>query len=57
MEIGAIADSAGAEAADPPRRAANMSFRCAIPNAIYMETSGQQRMVKKGKCWLLKSRA
>jgi hypothetical protein len=57
MEIGAIADSAGAEAAEPPRRAANMSFWCAIPNAIYMETSGQQRMVKKGKCWLLKSRA
>src|SRR5947208_10214125 len=40
IEIGAIADGFGVELASHGGGAANMNILCAIPNAIYMETSG-----------------
>ena len=46
MEIGAISDGFGLELASHGGGAVNMNILCAIPNAIYMETSGPQKMVK-----------
>jgi L-alanine-DL-glutamate epimerase-like enolase superfamily enzyme len=45
IEIGAIADGFGAELASHGGGPVNMNILCAIPNAIYMETSGKQNMV------------
>jgi len=45
MEIAAIADAAGLELASHGGGSANMNMLCAIPNAIYMETGGAQKMV------------
>jgi L-alanine-DL-glutamate epimerase-like enolase superfamily enzyme len=45
MEIAAIADGFGLELASHGGGSANMNMLCAIPNAIYMETSGPQKMV------------
>src|SRR5260370_32329476 len=46
IEIGAIADGFGVELASHGGGPVNMNILCAIPNAIYMETSGKQNMVK-----------
>ena len=46
MEIGAIADGFGIELASHGGGPANMNILCAMPNAIYMESGGKQRMVK-----------
>jgi L-alanine-DL-glutamate epimerase-like enolase superfamily enzyme len=46
MEIAAIADAAGLELASHGGGSANMNMLCAIPNAIYMETGGAQKMVE-----------
>src|SRR5260370_16597239 len=46
MEIAAIADGFGVELASHGGGPVNMNILCAIPNAIYMETSGKQNMVK-----------
>ncbi|MEO8126999.1 MAG: mandelate racemase/muconate lactonizing enzyme family protein [Bryobacteraceae bacterium] len=45
MEIGAISDAFGVELASHGGGPANMNILCAIPNAIYMESGGKQRMV------------
>jgi len=46
MEIGAISDGFGVELASHGGGAPNLNLLCAIPNAIYMESSGKQKMVK-----------
>ncbi len=45
MEIGAIADGFGVELASHGGGPANMNILCAIPNAIYMESGGKQKMI------------
>ncbi|MBI4902293.1 MAG: mandelate racemase/muconate lactonizing enzyme family protein [Acidobacteria bacterium] len=45
MEIAAIADGYGLELASHGGGSANMNMLLAMPNAIYMETSGKQRMI------------
>ena len=45
MEIAAIADGFGVELASHGGGPVNMNILCAIPNAIYMETSGKHKMV------------
>lgn len=45
MEIAAIADGYGLELASHGGGSTNMNMLCAIPNAIYMETGGEQKMV------------
>jgi L-alanine-DL-glutamate epimerase-like enolase superfamily enzyme len=45
MEIGAIADGFGVELASHGGGPVNMNILCAIPNAIYMESGGKQKMV------------
>ena len=45
MEIAAIADGFGVELASHGGGAANLNVLCAIPNAIYMESGGRQKMV------------
>jgi len=45
MEIGAISDGFGVELASHGGGPANMNILCAIPNAIYMESGGRQKMV------------
>jgi L-alanine-DL-glutamate epimerase-like enolase superfamily enzyme len=45
MEIAAIADGFGLEVASHGGGSVNMNMLCAMPNAIYMETSGAQKMV------------
>ena len=45
VEIGAIADGFGVELASHGGGAVNMNILCAIPNAIYMESGGKQKMV------------
>lgn len=45
MEIAALADSYGLELASHGGGSANMNMLLAMPNAIYMETSGAQKMV------------
>ncbi|HXJ39606.1 MAG TPA: mandelate racemase/muconate lactonizing enzyme family protein, partial [Bryobacteraceae bacterium] len=46
IEIGAISDAFGLELASHGGGPVNMNILCAIPNAIYMESSGKQNMVK-----------
>ena len=46
MEIAAIADGFGVEVASHGGGPVNMNILCAIPNAIYMESSGKQNIVK-----------
>jgi L-alanine-DL-glutamate epimerase-like enolase superfamily enzyme len=45
VEIGAIADGFGVELASHGGGPVNMNILCAIPNAIYMESGGKQKMV------------
>ena len=45
MEIAAIADGFGVELASHGGGAVNLNILCAIPNAIYMESGGSQKMV------------
>jgi L-alanine-DL-glutamate epimerase-like enolase superfamily enzyme len=45
MEIGAIADGFGVELASHGGGPVDMNILCAIPNAIYMESGGKQKMV------------
>jgi L-alanine-DL-glutamate epimerase-like enolase superfamily enzyme len=45
MEIAAIADANGLEVASHGGGATNLNMLLAMPNAIYMETSGPQKMV------------
>jgi L-alanine-DL-glutamate epimerase-like enolase superfamily enzyme len=45
MEIGALSDGFGLELASHGGGPVNMNMLCAIPNAIYMETSGPQKMI------------
>ncbi|MCS7026514.1 MAG: mandelate racemase/muconate lactonizing enzyme family protein [Bryobacteraceae bacterium] len=45
MEIAALSDSFGLELASHGGGAANLNMLCAIPNAIYMETSGPQKII------------
>jgi len=45
IEIGAISDGFGVELASHGGGPANMNILCAIPNAIYMESGGKQKMV------------
>jgi len=43
MEIAAIADAFGLQVASHGGGATNMNMLCAMPNALYMETSGPQK--------------
>jgi len=45
IEIGAIADGFGVELASHGGGPVNMNILCAMPNAIYMESGGKQKMV------------
>jgi len=45
LEIGALSDGFGLELASHGGGPVNMNMLCAIPNAIYMETSGPQKMI------------
>ena len=45
MELGAIADGFGVELASHGGAPTNMNMLCAIPNAIYMESGGKQKIV------------
>jgi L-alanine-DL-glutamate epimerase-like enolase superfamily enzyme len=45
MEIAAVADAFGLEVASHGGGAANLNMLLAMPNAIYMETSGPQKLV------------
>jgi L-alanine-DL-glutamate epimerase-like enolase superfamily enzyme len=45
MEIAALADAYGLELASHGGGATNMNMLLAMPNAIYMETSGAQKMI------------
>jgi L-alanine-DL-glutamate epimerase-like enolase superfamily enzyme len=45
MEIAAIADGFGVELASHGGGPVNMNILCAIPNAIYMESGGKQKLV------------
>jgi len=45
LEIGAISDAMGVELASHGGGPANMNILCAIPNAIYMESGGKQKMI------------
>jgi L-alanine-DL-glutamate epimerase-like enolase superfamily enzyme len=45
MDIAAIADAYGLELASHGGGATNMNMLLAMPNAIYMETSGSQKMI------------
>jgi L-alanine-DL-glutamate epimerase-like enolase superfamily enzyme len=45
IEIGAIADGFGAELASHGGGPVDMNILCAIPNAIYMESGGKQKLV------------
>lgn len=49
LEIAAIADAAGLSLASHGGGDANMNMLCAIPNAIYMETSGPQKRMVDGE--------
>jgi L-alanine-DL-glutamate epimerase-like enolase superfamily enzyme len=46
MEIGAIADGFAVELASHGGGSVDMNILCAIPNAIYMESGGKQKLVK-----------
>ena len=43
--IAVIADAFGVELASHGGGATNMNILCAIPNAIYMESGGKQKMI------------
>jgi L-alanine-DL-glutamate epimerase-like enolase superfamily enzyme len=45
LALGAIADGFGVELASHGGGPVNMNILCAIPNAIYMESGGKQKMV------------
>jgi L-alanine-DL-glutamate epimerase-like enolase superfamily enzyme len=45
MEIAAIADGFGLELASHGGGSVNMNMLLAMPNAIYMETSGEQKLI------------
>jgi L-alanine-DL-glutamate epimerase-like enolase superfamily enzyme len=45
MEIAAISDGFGVELASHGGGAVNLNILCAIPNAIYMESGGQDKLV------------
>jgi L-alanine-DL-glutamate epimerase-like enolase superfamily enzyme len=45
LEIGAISDGFGVELASHGGGAEEMNILCAIPNAIYMESGGKQKLV------------
>ena len=45
MEIAAVADAFGLEVASHGGGAANLNMLLAMPNAIYMETSGPQKLI------------
>jgi L-alanine-DL-glutamate epimerase-like enolase superfamily enzyme len=45
MEIGALADAHGLELASHGGSATNLNMLLAMPNAIYMETSGARKLV------------
>jgi L-alanine-DL-glutamate epimerase-like enolase superfamily enzyme len=45
IEIGAIADGFGVELASHGGGPVDMNNLCAIPNAIYMESGGKQKMI------------
>lgn len=45
MEIAAIADGFGVELASHGGGPVNMNMLCAIPNAIYMESGGKQKLI------------
>jgi L-alanine-DL-glutamate epimerase-like enolase superfamily enzyme len=45
MEVAAIADGFGVELASHGGGLTNMNILCAIPNAIYMESGGKQKIV------------
>ena len=49
MEIAAIADANGLELASHGGGATNMNMLLAMPNAIYMESSGAQKSMKNGE--------
>ncbi len=49
MEIGAVADAFGIEVASHGGGATNLNMLLAMPNAIYMETSGPQRNMVNGE--------
>jgi L-alanine-DL-glutamate epimerase-like enolase superfamily enzyme len=49
LEIAAIADAAGIQLASHGGGDVNMNMLCAIPNAIYMETSGPQPRMVNGE--------
>ncbi|MEK7752420.1 MAG: enolase C-terminal domain-like protein, partial [Acidobacteriota bacterium] len=49
MEIAAIADAFGLQVASHGGGATNMNMLCAMPNALYMETSGPQRNMVNSK--------
>lgn len=49
LEIAAIADAAGLSLASHGGGDVNMNMLCAIPNAIYMETSGPQTRMVDGE--------
>jgi L-alanine-DL-glutamate epimerase-like enolase superfamily enzyme len=49
MEIGAIADGFGLELASHGGGPVNLNMLCAMPNAIYMETSGPQEHMVNGE--------
>jgi L-alanine-DL-glutamate epimerase-like enolase superfamily enzyme len=46
MEIAAIADGFGVQVASHGGGPVDMNILCAIPNAIYMESGGKQKLVK-----------
>lgn len=46
IEIGAIADAYGLELASHGGGKANLNMLLAMPNAIYMETSGPQKLIE-----------
>lgn len=49
MEIAAIADAAGLQVASHGGGNANLNMLCAMPNAIYMESSGPQKRMVNGE--------
>jgi L-alanine-DL-glutamate epimerase-like enolase superfamily enzyme len=49
LEIAALADAAGLQVASHGGGNANMNMLCAMPNAVYMETSGAQARMVDGE--------
>jgi L-alanine-DL-glutamate epimerase-like enolase superfamily enzyme len=49
LEIAALADAAGIPVASHGGGSANMNMLCAMPNALYMETSGVQKRMVDGE--------